>query len=36
LDRDSGLLSRIFCLMILDRERAEDDPKKALKSFIGL
>ena len=36
LDRDRDLISEIFCLSMLDREGAEDDPKKATQSFIGL
>ena len=36
LDRDRDLINEIFCLSMLDRAGAEDDPKKATKSFIGL
>ncbi len=36
LDRDRELISGIFWLKILEREGAEEDPKKATKSFIGL
>ena len=36
LDRDRDLISEIFWLRILEREGAEDDPKKATQSFISL
>ena len=36
MDRDRDLISEIFWLRILEREGAEDDPKKATQSFISL
>jgi len=36
LDRDRDLVSEIFWLKILEREGAEDDPKKETQSLLGL
>ena len=36
LDRDRELISGIFWHKILEREGAEDDPKKATQSFISV